>query len=48
MIIEYFKNLKNLKPFRVIGTIIILGLIYGGINLYYKTHAFKSLLIKLG
>ena len=42
MIIEYFKNLKNLKPFHVIGTIVILGLIYGGINLYYKIQFFKS------
>ncbi len=39
MIVE---KLKSLKPFQIIGILIILGLIYGAVNFYYKIQFFKS------
>ena len=39
MIIE---KLKNLKPFHIIGALILFGLIYGAINFYLKIQFYKS------
>jgi len=39
MIVKY---LKNIKPFHLIGGLIILGLLYGAINLYSKIQFYKS------
>ena len=35
-------KLKKLKPFHIIGIIILLGLLYGSVNLYNKIQFFKS------
>ena len=35
-------KLKKLKPFHIIGIVIILGLLYGSVNLYNKIQFFKS------
>ena len=35
-------KLKKLKPFHIIGIVILLGLLYGSVNLYNKIQFFKS------
>lgn len=39
MILE---KLKRIKPFQIIGILIILGLVYGSVSFYYKIQFFKS------
>ncbi len=34
--------LKNIKPFHLLGGLIVLGLLYGGFNLYSKIQFYKS------
>ena len=35
-------KLKKLKPFHIIGIVILIGLLYGSVNLYNKIQFFKS------
>ena len=41
------KNIiKEIKPFQIVGALIIIGLLYGAISLYSKIQFYKSFAIK--